>query len=567
MNNFLNAKKGEKMILLGNEALVRGAIESGVQFVSTYPGTPASEIGDIFSDNAKELGVYFEFSTNERAAMEAAIGASFSGLKCLVAMKNFGMNICADPLFPFLYTGCRGPVVIAVGDDPGCWSSAESEENSRGYSAFMHLPTIEPADPEEMKEFVKIAFMVSEKYKLPVMVRFTTRVAHQKMIVKLGEIQKNDTVKTAFIKDPDRYVTMPPRVLEMKKELLEKIEKIRQWAEVSKINSIKQIVIKNKNKSYRDLGIVTSGIGYLYAAEALRDLGINIDVLKLGSFYPLAEKKIKAFIRGKKKLLIIEELDPYIEKEVERLAKSVNPQLQILGKNVLSEIGEMKPEMVNHAINRLIGRVYHLSVVDNPKLKIKRYPDFCPGCFYRLVFNAVKKVAPKDTVYGGDIGCYMIGSLPTYGLADYLSAMGSSIGIAHGIKKAASTSFSQASEGKRKMISFIGDSTFFHSGISSLINAVFNKSNPLIIVLDNQTTGMTGHQTNPGLGKTGSGDETTQIDIESIVRACGVKNVKVVDPINMKDVEETIKEFLEKDTVSVIIAKRVCWLLSKSKKA
>ncbi|MFH0792281.1 MAG: thiamine pyrophosphate-dependent enzyme, partial [bacterium] len=526
-----------------------------------------SEIGNIFSDNARDLGVYFEFSTNERAAMEAAIGASFSGLKCLVAMKSFGMNICSDPLFPFLYTGCRGPVVIAVGDDPGCWSSAESEENSRGYSGFMHLPTIEPADPEEMKEFIKIAFTVSEKYKLPVMVRFTTRVAHQKMIVKLGEISKEETVKVGFIKDPDRYVTMPPRVLEMKKELFIKIEKIRQWAETSKINAVKKQFNGKKNKMYRGVGIITSGIGYLYTIEALKDLHIDIDVLKLGSFYPLPENKIKSFIKGRKKLLVVEELDPYVEKEVERLAKNINPRLQIFGKNVLSEIGEMKPEMVTNAINRLIGKVYHLSIVEDSKLKIKRYPDFCPGCFYRLVFNAVKKVAPKDVVYGGDIGCYMIGSLPTYGLADYLSAMGSSIGIAHGIRKAANTSFSQASESKRRLISFIGDSTFFHSGIPSLINTVFNKSNPLIIILDNQTTGMTGHQTNPGLGRTGSGEETTVIDIESIVKACGVKNVRVVDPINMRDLETTIKDFLGKEDVSVIIAKRVCWLLSKSKKA
>ena len=544
-------KAGEKEILLGNEALVRGALEAGVQFVSTYPGTPASEIGNIFSKIAKSNNIYFEFSVNERAALEASIGASFSGLKCLVAMKNFGLNVCADPLLPFLYTGCKGPTVLAIGDDPGCWSSAESEENTRGFSYLGHIPTLEPADPAECREYVKLAFQLSEKYQLPVIVRFTTRVAHQKMPVKVGEIKPHEQAVGNFIKDPHKFITMPPRVLEMKQELLDKIEKLRKFGDINAINKI----VVNKNTGSK-IGIITSGVSYLHVMEALRELGLDIPVLKIGMFYPLAEEKTSKFIKGLKEVLVVEELDPYLEKEVSRLAKDANPKLKIWGKNVLPEVGEIKPEQVIMAIAKLAKKKYIFAETKTPANAVKRYPNFCPGCYYHLVFEAVKKVAPEGTVFGGDIGCYMIYSLPNYAMADYLSAMGSSIGIAHGIKKA----------GNQKLISFIGDSTFFHSGIPSLINTVFNKSNPLIILLDNQTTAMTGHQTNPGLGKTGMGEEAPIISLENIITACGVKNLKVVDPINMAEMEQTIKEFIVKDEVSVIIARRTCWLLSQRAK-
>jgi len=568
MENLLLNQPNKKIILLGNEAIVRGALESGVQFVSTYPGTPASEIGNIFfklSQNNEFKG-YFEFSTNEKVALEAGIGASFSGLKTMVAMKNFGLNVCLDTLLPFLYTGTKGPTVIIVADDPSCHSSAQSEENSRGFAQLAHIPILEPSDPQECKDFVKLAFQISEKFKIPVMIRTTTRVAHQRMPVKLAKInnQHRVLVKGKFIKEPKRFVTLPPRVLEMKKELLEKIKKIQQFSEKSKINkaAIGQEQFLTKSK----MGIITSGISYLYVMEALKELHLKLPVLKLGFFYPLPEEKIKSFIKNFKKVLIIEELEPYLEKEIERLAKNINPKLQIFGKDLIPEVGELKPEIVTLAIAKVTNSKFHpapktwggAKQIPNSKFQIpKRYPQLCHGCPYWLVVSAVKKaVNEKEVIFGGEIGCYMLFGNSPVNLQDYLSCMGSSVGIAHGIKKALRLVSGQAAA--QKLISFVGDSSFFHAGIPALINTVFNKSNPLIIILENQTTAMTGHQPHPGAPATPNG-----IKIEEIVKACGVKNLKVIDPAHQEEFIQTIKEFINKEDVSVIIATHPCVFVAK----
>jgi len=534
MEEILSKKTGKKIILLGNEAIVRGALEAGVQFVSTYPGTPASEIGDTFYKLFKQqkTNFYFEFSTNEKVALEAGVGASFSGLKTLVAMKYFGLNVCSDSLMPFLYTGSKGPTVIVVADDPSCHSSAQSEQNSRFYSHLAHIPTLEPSDPQECKDFLKLGFELSEKFKIPVLIRTTTRVAHQRAPVKLSTLSRNVLVKGKFVKDPKKFVTMPPRVLEQKKELFEKIRKIKKFSERSKINKINRDPI-----SINQVGIITSGVSYLYVKEALREFNLSLPILKLGFFYPLAEEKIKNFIKKLKKVLVVEELEPLLEREIQRFAKDVNPKLQIFGKNVLPEVGEIRPEYVFEAVARLTGKKVKIKKLKLPEFP-RRLPSLCPGCPYWLVFSAVKKVAPKNTIFGGDIGCYMLAGFPPHNIQDYLSCMGSSIGIGHGIKKAAG----------QKLIAFIGDSTFFHAGIPALINCLVNKSNPLIIVMDNQTTAMTGHQPHPG----------RVIKIEDVVKACGVKNLKVIDPIKIRELEETIKKFLEKREVSVIVARRRC---------
>jgi len=556
MEEILLNKPGKKIILLGNEAIVRGALEAKVNFVSTYPGTPASEIGDTFAKIAKEAGIYFEYSTNEKVALEAAIGASFSGLRCLVAMKNFGLNVSLESLIPFLYTGSKGPTVIVVADDPNCWSSAQSEENSRGFAQLAHIPILEPSDAQECKDFTKLAFELSEKFKIPILIRTTTRVAHQRMPIKLGEMKlSRKTTKGRFVKDPRRFVTLPPRVLEMKKELLEKIEKVKEYSEKSPINQIS----RGRASASFKVGIVTSGISYLYVMEALKELNLNLPVLKLGFFYPLSEKKIKNFIKKLKKVLVVEELEPYLEREIRALSKDINPNLQIFGKSHLPQVGELRPEYVTKAIATLLKRKFKES--KRKISSIPRKPQLCPGCPYWLVFGAVKKVAPKNTIFGGDIGCYMLAGLPPHKIQDYLSCMGSSIGIAHGIKKATSSAFAKASADKQKLITFIGDSTFFHAGIPALINTVFNKSNPLIIILDNQTTAMTGHQPHPGAPRGNKG-----IKIEDIVSACGVKNLKVIDPLNQKEFIATLKEFLNKNEVSVIVARHPCIFLARKKK-
>jgi indolepyruvate ferredoxin oxidoreductase alpha subunit len=548
---ILENKPGKKIILLGNEAIVRGALEAGVNFVSTYPGTPASEIGDTFykiqNSKFKIQNLYFEYSTNEKVALEAGIGASFSGLKTLVAMKDFGANVCLDALGPFVYTGTKGPTVIVVADDPSCHSSAQWEENSRGISYLTHIPTLEPSDPQECKDFTKLGFQISEKFKIPVMIRTTTRVAHQRAPVKLEKIslRSSELRKGKFIKEPKRFVTLPPRVLEMKKELLEKIKKIKEFSE----NSIINRVCGGRASANLKAGIISSGISYLYVREALKELKLDLPVLKLGFFYPLPEKKIKNFLKNLKKVLVVEELEPYLEKEVERLAKKVNPKLQISGKKLIPEVGELKPEIVIFAIAKFTNKSLEIR---NLKLEIpRRMPRLCPGCPYWLVVSAVKKaVDPKKVIFGGEIGCYMLFGNSPVNLQDYLSCMGSSVGIAHGIKKVSS----------QKLITFVGDSSFFHAGIPALINTVFNKSNPLIIILNNQTTAMTGHQPHPGSPAVGEG-----LNIENIVRACGVKYVKTIDQANQEEMVNTIKEFLEKNEVSVIIANHPCVFVKPQK--
>jgi len=408
------------------------------------------------------------------------------------------------------------------------------------------MPTLEPADPQECIEFTKLAFQISEKFKIPVMIRTTTRVAHQRAPVRMSNMEYKISNKGKFIKNPKQFVTLPPRVLEMKKELLEKIEKVKEFSEKSPTNyELKRITNK--------LGIITSGISYLYVREALNELKLGLPILKLGFFYPLPEEKIKNFIKNFKKVLIVEELEPFLEKEVERLAKEANCKLKVIGKELIPEVGEIKPEIVTLAIAKFANcklKIENSLKIRNWKLKIpKRFPQLCPGCPYWFVFGAIKRaVDPKKVIFGGDIGCYMLAGFPPHLIQDYLFCMGSSIGIAHGIKKATD----------QKLITFIGDSTFFHAGIPALINTVFNNSNPLIIILDNRTTAMTGHQPHPGAPATQNG-----LKIENVVKGLGIKNLKVIDPINQEEFIAAIKEFLNKKEVSVIVARRPCVQIKK----
>ncbi|MGA2418147.1 MAG: thiamine pyrophosphate-dependent enzyme, partial [Candidatus Staskawiczbacteria bacterium] len=502
-----------KKILLGNEAVIQGALEAGVDFVSGYPGCPSAEIGDEIAKIAKENGVYAEWSTNEKTGLEAAIGASFSGLKSLVNMKSFGINVCADSLFPLAYTGTKAPMVIFVGDDPNCWSSAQSEQDSRGYAYLSHIPVLDPSDPQESYEFTKLAFEISEKFNLPVIVRSTTRVAHQRAIVSFdGLTRKLETRKLGnFVKNPYQFSTMPPRTLEMKKELLEKIKKILAFAEKSKANKI----IGNKNSK---IGIIATGISYLHVLDILETTGLDIPVLKLGFFYPLPERLISNFLKGKKKILVAEEMNPYLEKEITRLAKDANAKAEIFGKNVLPEVGELDTDKICIALAKITGKKFVIGKSKALNLP-KRTARLCEGCPYWYIFPTLKRVAP-DAIFTGDIGCNMIAGLAPHNMHDTLFSMGASIGIAHGIKKSTN----------QKVVSMMGDGTFFHSGIEGLINAVYNKSSPLMVVLDNRITAMTGHQPNPGMGKTLMGESTQELQIEEIAHACGVKNIKVLDP-------------------------------------
>lgn len=535
-----------KKILLGDQAIVQGALEAGVDFVSGYPGCPSAEIGEEFFKIAKENGIYAEWSTNEKVALESAIGASFSGLKSLVNMKSFGINVCSDSLFPLAYTGTKAPMVVVVADDPSCWSSAQSEQDSRGYAYLSNIPMLEPSDPQECYDFTKLGFEISEKFNLPVILRITTRVAHQRMPVEFNKVDSKPQKIGEFIKNPLQFSTMPPRVLEMKKELLDKLERIKAYADKSKINRLV------RGRASNQLGIVVSGVAYLYVLEAMEELDINLPMLKVNLFYPLANITVSKFIKDLKKVLVVEELEGYLEKELNAIAKDANPKLQVFGKNLLPEIGELDVEKVCLALAKITGKKFKKNITKQLSLP-KRTARLCEGCPYWYVFPVIKRIAPEGTIFGGDIGCNMIAGLPPHNMQDFLFSMGASLGISHGVKKST----------KQKVISIMGDGTFFHAGMPALVNAVYNKSNPLVVILDNRITAMTGHQQNPGMGKTGMGEDTEELKIEEIAKACKVKHIKVLDPVNVKEFESAIKEFLDKEEVSVIICRRICALLAR----
>ena len=553
MNKVLLDKLGEKVLLLGNEAIVRGALESGIGFTSTYPGTPSSEIGDTFAEIAKDAGIYFEYSTNEKVALEAAAGAALSGVRSMTFFKHFGLNVASDSLFPLAYSGVKAGMVILVADDPQGWSSGQSEEDTRLFAKIAHLPMLEPSNAQECKDFVKMAFELSEKFKIPVFIRTTTRVSHMRSVVKLGKIIKGKT-KGKFIKDI-HLRNFPPYLIDVHKELHEKIEELKKVSEKSEIN-----FISNNKKS--NLGVIVSGVSYDYVMDAMDDLKINLPVLRIGFTYPTPDKKIKDFIRSLKEVLVVEELEPVLEERIHFLAKEINPKLIIYGKSHLPAAGEYNEELILEALSKITGKKYEMNLIAHKekyqKLKIaKRFAVMCPGCPHRATFYAAKvATAGMDVVYGGDVGCYILGIYKPLETQDFVFSMGASEGLVHGIRKTTD----------QKAIAFLGDSTFFHAGMPGMVNTVFNKTNPLIIVLDNRITAMTGHQTNPGVGVTAMGEETKAIPIEDVVKSFGIENVKVVDPFAVKEMIDTIKEFINKDKVSVIVAKRECQLLAMRKK-
>lgn len=554
---------GKEILLLGNRAIVRGALEAGVQFASTFPGTPSSEIGDTFSAIAKDAGIYFEYSVNEKVAFETAAGAAWSGLRSMISFKHFGLNVASDSVFPVAYIDTQGGLVVVFTDDPNGWSSAQSEQDTRPFAKVAHMPMIEPSNSQECIDFVKFAYELSEKYKIPVFIRETTRVSHTRTVVKLGKLKKGDR-KAKFVKDFDRYYNMPPKIVKMHENMQKKIDKIRE--EVSEKSDL-NVIVNGDAKS--KLGIITSGVSYNYVIDAMDRLKVKLPVLKLGITHPLPEKKIKGFIKKFKQVMVVEELDPYLENDIKAMAKDTNPKLKILGKvdePYFSVAGELTPDIVNKALAKVLKKKlkfdYDAHMKKFNKLDINaRYPVFCAGCPHRATFYAVKKVVGDDAVYGGDIGCYMMGIFPPFNTSDFIMSMGAGMGITHGIKKAG-----MHTGIKQKVVAFVGDGTFFHAGMPPLLNMVYNKSDILVIVFDNRITAMTGHQPNPDTGRTGMGDPAEEIKIEDIARACGVKHVKVVDPFNIKEMEATIKDFMEKEGPKVIVAKRMCYLLEARQK-
>ena len=517
-----------KVLISGNEAIARGAYEAGVRFAAAYPGTPSTEILEEFS---KYDGVYAEWSPNEKVAVEVTIGAALAGEKALAVMKHVGVNVAADPIFTVSYTGTNGALVIVSADDPSLHSS-QNEQDNRNYARFAKIPMLEPADAREAKEYIKLAFAISEKFDTPVFLRSTTRVAHSKSVVTLVEPEKYKN-KTGFTYNAEKYVMVPINARAQRVEVEKRQQALKIFVETFPENKME---ISNP-----DVGIITAGMPYNYAKEVFPDYSY----LKLGMVYPLPEKLIREFASKVKKIYVVEELDPFLEEQIKAMG------IKVIGKEIFPYTLEFDPGIIRNAIEKNTeGTVSPYKENLSP-----RPPNLCPGCPHRGLFYALR----KHKVYvHGDIGCYTLSYMkPLEGLHSCI-CMGASIGMAHGMSKA------MKEKGKGKVVGVIGDSTFLHSGITSLLNMAYNNSDALIIILDNSTTAMTGMQEHPGTGYTLMGKEAKKVNLKVLISALGIENIKVIDPLDQKATRSAIKEELAKDGPSVIIAQRPCALFKRA---
>lgn len=514
-----------KVLLSGNEAVARGAYEGGCRFAAAYPGTPSTEILENIV-KYKDV-IYCEWSTNEKVALEVATGASFAGARALAAMKHVGLNVAADPFFSLSYIGSTGGIIIVSADDPGMHSS-QNEQDNRHYARSAKMAMLEPSDSQEAKEFTILGFEISEDFDTPLLLRLSTRLCHSKTVVELGE-RKEVPVK-GYEKDIKKRLVLPAHARLRHIYVEERLKKLSKFSEQFEYNKM-----EFNDKS---IGIISSGIAYQYAKEVLPDASY----LKLSFTYPLPFKLIEKFSKNVKKLYVIEENDPFLEMEIK--AKGIN----VIGKEIIPITGELNPSIISEAFGKKRKSV---TIKKMPSLS-PRPPALCPGCSHTPVFYTLNKL--KLTVTG-DIGCYTLGALPPLNAIDTCVEMGASLGNAFGMEKVL------GEKSDKKIVAVIGDSTFFHSGITPLIDIVYNKGTSTVIILDNRITAMTGHQEHPGTGKTLMGEDTVTINPEDIVKACGVKHVFTVDPYNLKELKKVIKREVERKEPSVIIARRPCILL------
>ena len=512
-----------KRLMLGNEAVARGTYEAGVTFISSYPGTPSTEITEFA---AKYAEVYAEWAPNEKVAMEAAFGASLAGARAFCAMKHVGLNVAADPLFTASYTGVNGGLVIGVADDQGMHSS-QNEQDSRNHAKAAKVLMLEPSDSGECKAFTKEAFELSEQFDTPVLLRLSTRVSHSQSLVE--EEERQERPLREYQRDIAKYVMMPAFAKKKHVVVEERQRKLEEYVETSPLNRVEM--------GGRKIGVICGGIAYEYAREALGD---KASYLKLGVVNPLPRKLIADFCREVEQVYVIEELDDVIETHCRKLG------LSVLGKELFSYIGEYTAEGI---AEKLLGRTVP---VKRPDCDIPvRPPVMCPGCPHRGLFYILKKL---NLTVCGDIGCYTLGAAAPLSAMDMVLCMGASISGLHGFNKARAGS-------NRTSVAVIGDSTFAHSGITGLVDIVYNQGNSTVIILDNSITGMTGHQQNPTTGVTLKDQPTTALDLEALCRAIGIRRVRVVDPNDLPEVEKLVREETAVDEPSVIITRRPCALL------
>lgn len=514
-----------KTLMLGNEAVARGLYEAGCSFVSSYPGTPSTEITECV---AKYEEVYAEWAPNEKVALEAAFGACLRGVRSFCAMKHVGLNVAADPLFTISYTGVNAGLVIGVADDAGMHSS-QNEQDSRHYARASKIPMLEPSDSAEALAFAKLAYELSEQFDTAVLVKMCTRVSHSQSVVETGERVVPEPKK--YEKNPAKYIMMPAYAKKKHPLVEERTRALTAWAETAKVNRI-------EDGSDQSVGIITSSTCYQYVKEVFGD---TYPVLKLGMIWPMPEQKIRDFAKTVAKLVVVEELDGFIENHCRNLGLSVS------GKELFTEIGELSQNVVKEKLGQPVqaGETLSEEIPARP-------PVMCAGCPHRSLFYVLKKL---NLTVLGDIGCYTLGAVAPLNAIDTTVCMGASVSGLHGFVKAGDE------ESAGKTVAVIGDSTFIHSGVTGLINIAYNESDSTVIILDNSITGMTGHQQNPTTGYNLKGDPCTKIDLESLCHAVGIKRVKVVDPYDMETCQTVIKEELAAKEPSVIISRRPCALL------
>lgn len=522
-----------KKLMTGNEAVARGAYEAGVKFASAYPGTPSTEILENIALYKEDIKA--EWAPNEKVAVESAAGASIAGARTVASMKHVGLNVAADPLFTIAYTGVNGGFVIITADEPGQHSS-QNEQDNRNYAKSAKIPMLEPSDSQEAKDMIKKAFEISEKYDTPVLYRLTTRLCHSKSIVECNE-RKEVGIKE-YVKDANKYVTVPAVSRKLRVKVEERLKKLTDYSNTTEFNYME---INNSK-----VGVIVSGMCFNFAKEVFKE---NVSYLKLGFTFPMPDEKIKEFSSEVDKIYIIEENDGFIEEHVKSLS------IECYGKNTFPPYGEMTPDIIREAVT---GKTFeHLDI--NEELLIPRPPTFCPGCPHRGLFYELGK--RKDVVVTGDIGCYTLGFSAPYNSMDCCVCMGASLGSGHGAQQV----FNMVEGNKKRVIGVLGDSTFFHTGINGLLDVIYNKGNSISIILDNRITGMTGHQENPGSGFKLQGEEANEISIEAVVRACGVKNLRVINPNDLKEVNDTLDWALSNEEASVIITRWPCALKKFSK--
>lgn len=513
-----------KQLILGNEAVARGLYEAGCSFVSSYPGTPSTEITEAI---ARYPEVYAEWAPNEKVAMESAFGACLAGRRSFCGMKHVGLNVAADPLFTISYTGVNAGMVIGVADDPGMHSS-QNEQDSRHYAMAAKIPMLEPSDSAEALTFAKLAYSVSEEYDTPVLLKMCTRISHSQSVVETGTRQK---VRRKYQKDIAKYVMMPGNAKKKHPVVEERTQRLIQYAETTPVNRLEP-------GASHAMGFVTSSTSYQYVKEVVGD---RYPVLKLGMIWPLPVEKLKCFAAEVEQLIVVEELDGFIESHCRNIG------INCVGKERFSPIGELSQNLVAKGLDLPVAAGAALAEEIPP-----RPPVMCAGCPHRGLFYTLKK--QKLTVLG-DIGCYTLGAVAPLAAVDTVVCMGASVSGIHGFSK------SQQGAADDKTVAVIGDSTFIHSGITGLVNMAYNESNATVIILDNSITGMTGHQQNPTTGYNLKGDPCTKIDLETLCRAVGIRRVRVVDPYDLSQCDEAITQELAAPEPSVIISRRPCALL------